>query len=138
MTNVRYNGKLKNVVVFNDKKNDIRNWLTEIIMPTVLIPVENVQNRSGVPDCSRRFKAHRLPLGVLVPLGEVITRRVIASLLHLFRNLRGISAVQVKLEDFPDDLCRFFIDHPFFRIVFILPVAIGRINIYMDVFGIFC
>lgn len=27
MTNVRYNGKLKNVVVFNDKKNDIRNWL---------------------------------------------------------------------------------------------------------------
>ena len=31
MTNVRYNWKLKNVVVFNDKKNDIRNWLTEII-----------------------------------------------------------------------------------------------------------
>ena len=49
MTNVRYNGKLKNVVVFNDKKNDIRNWLTELdaICPDAELQLQQAHSKNN-------------------------------------------------------------------------------------------
>ena len=50
----------------------------------VLIPVENVEDRTRMPHCLRCFKRHSFSLRVLVPLGEVITGRVIMQAFFAF------------------------------------------------------
>lgn len=97
-------------------------------VPAVFVAVENVENRSRMPQRLGRLKGYGFPLGVLLLPGKVIAGSVVSALRHFIGNLRGIASFEVHPENLPDNFCRNFIDNPLLVVVLCFLVSIWRVS----------
>ena len=98
----------------------------------VFIPVEDVQNRAGVPQSLRSLKSDSLPLEILLLPGKVFAGSVVSLFRHLLSNLCGVLPAQEELEDLTDYGSWYFVNGPFFRVVgvFLVPIRRGSRQVF--------